>query len=58
MCSALDKLAALACSASSERIKSAAAECAYYEAPQGRSVLSYIRYVQVRMLVVMRAALV
>ncbi len=56
--SALDKLVALACSASSERIKSAASECAYYEIPQGRSVLSYIRYVQVRMLVVMRAALV
>lgn len=55
---ALDKLTALACSASSERIKTAAAECVQYEIPQGRSVLSYIRYVQVRALVHMRAALV
>lgn len=54
---ALDKLTALACSASSERIKTAAAECVLYEIPQGRSVLSYIRYVQVRALVRMRAAL-
>lgn len=49
--SALDEACRLSYSAGSERIKNAVLAAARFDIPQGRSVLSYLRYLQVRAVV-------